>query len=197
MRVKDENKIRAIKKKAVEMIVKEGLDGLSMQKLAKAANVSPATIYLYYKNRDDLIIQLYEELGNKMTEAAMKGFDPDMHFGEGLKVQWINRAKFCLKYPMEAQCLEQLRHSPFHERAMQDGRQMFAEIMKKFVSNAIRRKELISFNSVEIFWSVAYAPLYQLLKFHQEKTAFFNKRFILNDERLKQALALVVKGLSP
>ena len=41
------------------MIVKEGFDGLSMQKLAKAANVSPATIYLYFKNREDLLNQLY------------------------------------------------------------------------------------------------------------------------------------------
>ncbi len=197
MRVKDENKIRAINKKAIEIIVKEGLDGLSMQKLAKAAKVSPATIYLYYKNREDFIIQLYQELGNKMTEAAIKGFDPDMHFAEGLKVQWMNRAKFSLKYPLETQCLEQLRHSPFHEKATQDGRRIFAGIMGQFVTNAIKRKELISFNSPEIFWSVAYAPLYQLLKFHQEKTVFFNKKFILNDEKLKQALALVVKGLSP
>jgi AcrR family transcriptional regulator len=62
MRTRDENKESAIRQKAIEMIVKKGFDGLSMQKLAKAADVSPATIYIYYKDRDDLIVQLW--MGN-------------------------------------------------------------------------------------------------------------------------------------
>jgi len=49
MRTRDEAKEHAIRDKAIEMIVKVGFDGLSMQKLAKAAHVSPATIYLYFK----------------------------------------------------------------------------------------------------------------------------------------------------
>ena len=41
------------------MFVKGGFNGFSMQKLAKAANVSPATIYIYFKDKEDLIQQLY------------------------------------------------------------------------------------------------------------------------------------------
>jgi AcrR family transcriptional regulator len=51
MRARDENKEQNICRKAMEMIVQDGLDGLSMQKLAKAAGVSPATIYIYFKDR--------------------------------------------------------------------------------------------------------------------------------------------------
>jgi len=46
MRSRDPKKEKAIRRKAMEMIVKDGFDGLSMQKLAKAAEVSPATIYI-------------------------------------------------------------------------------------------------------------------------------------------------------
>ena len=59
MRTRDENKEAAIRTKALEMIVKVGLDGLSMQKLAKSANVSPATIYIYFKDREDLILKAH------------------------------------------------------------------------------------------------------------------------------------------
>ena len=52
MRIRDEKKESLIKQKAIEMIVKYGFDGLSMQKLAKAAKVSPATIYIYFKDRN-------------------------------------------------------------------------------------------------------------------------------------------------
>ena len=99
MRTRDENKEKVIKQKALEMIVQEGFDGLSMQKLAKAANVSPATIYIYFKHREDLIVQVAAEISNKITTATLKDFYPSMHLKEGLKVQWINRSKYCMKYP--------------------------------------------------------------------------------------------------
>jgi TetR/AcrR family transcriptional repressor of multidrug resistance operon len=37
MRTRDESKELAIRQKAIQMIVEKGFDGLSMQKLAKAA----------------------------------------------------------------------------------------------------------------------------------------------------------------
>ena len=87
MRVRDESKEAAIREKAIEMIVKEGFDGLSMQKLAKAANVSPATIYLYFKNREDLLNQLYISIDKVFAKETLKDFNPDMHLEEGLWLQ--------------------------------------------------------------------------------------------------------------
>ena len=94
MRLRDDIKEGAVREKALQMIVKEGFDGLSMQKLAKAAGVSPATLYIYYKDREDLIINLYMFEMKKMSDATLEGFSPEMHFEEGLKVQWMNRAKY-------------------------------------------------------------------------------------------------------
>jgi TetR/AcrR family transcriptional regulator, multidrug resistance operon repressor len=38
------------------MVVNEGLVNFGVNKLAKAAGISPATIYIYYKDKEDLII---------------------------------------------------------------------------------------------------------------------------------------------
>ena len=78
MRTRDENKELTIREKALEMAVKDGFDGLSMQKLARAAGVSPATIYIYFKDRDDLILQLWLQEVKKMVDATLEGFDPSM-----------------------------------------------------------------------------------------------------------------------
>ena len=51
MRTRDEKKEHAIRRRALEIIVERGFDGFSMQKLAKAAGVSPATLYIYFKDR--------------------------------------------------------------------------------------------------------------------------------------------------
>lgn len=39
------------------LMAKEGLNQLSMHKLAKEANVAVGTIYLYFKNKDELLEQ--------------------------------------------------------------------------------------------------------------------------------------------
>ena len=125
MRTRDEMKEAAIREKALEMVVKHGFDGLSMQKLAKAAGVSPATIYIYFKDRGDLILQLYLQEMKKMVDATLDGFDPSMHFEEGLKVQWLNRAKFCMQDPANMHFLEQIKFSPYHEAFMKKNGQHF------------------------------------------------------------------------
>ncbi len=196
MRVRDENKMQAIRQKAVAMFVQQGFDGFSMQKLAKAAGVSPATLYIYYKDREDLIVQLYNESFEAMTAATLKNFDPSMSFSEGLRVQWLNRARYCLKYPEQMQFLEQLRHSPMHEKALEAMFASFKTAMKTFVANAIRRNELVKVQ-VEVYWSIAFAPLYNLIKFHQEGHNMSGRAFTLTDKTLNEALRLVVKALTP
>ncbi len=71
MRARDENKERTIKLEAISMIVKEGFDGLSMQKLARAAGISPSTIYIYFESREDLLNKLYLEVDEAFTAASL------------------------------------------------------------------------------------------------------------------------------
>lgn len=196
MRTRDEQKEEAIREEAVKIVVKDGLDGLSMQKLAKAAGVSPATIYIYYKDREDLILQIYLWLTRKMFDHTMEGFDPEMHFADGLRVQWQNRAKYFLAFPMEMLFLEQCRHSPVHDKALELGNNPFREVMRKFVTTAIKRKELDPL-PFEVYWSIAYAPLYQLLKYHTQGRTHATDHFSISDQAINQALGLVLKALKP
>src|SRR5437867_6185214 len=188
MRIRDENKERLIRQKAIEMIVEEGFDGLSMQKLAKAAGVSPATIYIYFKDREDLILQVCTEVGKRISDATLKNFDPNMHFDKGLEVQWMNRAKYCMKYPLEMHFMEQIRFSPFHNKALAMTDKSFINAMGEFVNNAIKQKELKQV-PVEVFWATAFAPLYTLVKFHMHGRNFpGTKKFVLTKEIMMQTL---------
>lgn len=197
MRTRDPRKEKALCDKALAMIVKHGFDGLSMHKLARAARVSPATIYIHFKDREDLILELYAKVSAKMFAATLEDFDPAMPFDQGLKVQWINRIRYFLKHPLEMHFMEQIRFSPLHDRAFQATGGRFHETMKAFVCNAIRRKQLVKV-PVEVFWSVAFAPLYQLVKFHfQGKGLPGSGPFALDDKTMEATLSLVLKALKP
>lgn len=196
MRNRDENKELAIRQKALEMIVKEGFDGFSMQKLAKAAAVSPATIYIYFKDREDLILQLCIEESQKMAEATLHNFDPKLSFSEGLKVQWMNRAKYCMENQNQMFFLEQIRHSPFYEKSLVLINERFKRVMSEFVTNAIEKKELVKV-PIEVYWSIAFAPLYSLVRFHIAGTSIGGRKFTFSEQMMMETLAIVLKGLKP
>lgn len=196
MRARDENKERAIRQQAIEMIVKEGLDGFGVNRLAKAAGVSPATIYIYYKDREDLIFQIGMQVANDMMTNSLEGFDPDMSFAEGLKRQWQNRIGFFMKHPHHVEFIERIRYSQYYEQIQAGLTRNFKEVMGRFVHNAIRRKELKEL-PFEVFWCIAYAPLYQLIKFHTQGKSYANKKFVMTDKVMQQTLQLVLKALKP
>ncbi|MEQ8687022.1 MAG: TetR/AcrR family transcriptional regulator [Imperialibacter sp.] len=196
MRIRDEAKEKLIREKALEMVAKQGFEGLSMQKLAKEAGVSPATIYIYFKDRDDLILQLCREEGTKMIDATFRGFDPEMSFETGLRIQWKNRCRYWLENPMSGQFLEQVKHSPPYEAFFSQDK-VFPRLMGHFMTNAIAKKEVIPLPA-EVYWSVAFAPLYQLIKFHLSGKGLGNRGpFVLDESKLEMTLSLVLKALKP
>lgn len=196
MRIRDENKIEAILDQARIMIVEVGFDGLSMQKLARAAGVSPATIYIYFKDRDDLLVQLYKRESDKFFAFIFQGFDPEMDFRTGMKVQWKNRARYVIEHVDKTHFMEYFKFSPLHQKANALRDPKYTEGLKRFVDNAIANKELVEM-PFEVYWSVAFAPLYNLVHYHKTGRNMAGDPFVLTDEMLMQTLALVLKALKP
>lgn len=91
MRPKNLEKEQAIRTIALDIIANEGLENLSMQKLAKAANVSPRTIYIKYEDKDDLLIKLFiTEVLGAYEAAILNEFNEGMDFETGVKKLWDN-----------------------------------------------------------------------------------------------------------
>jgi len=197
MRLRDPSKEKAIRRKAMEIAVKDGLDGLSLNKVARAAKISASTFYIYFEDLDDLLVQVYLDESEKAFAAMMENFDPELPFAQGLRVQWFNRARYYMKNPQAMLFLEQFKHSPLHERALTLGSSAFREAMQAFVRGAIQRRELIRL-PLEAYWAIAFAPLYQLLKFHsQGKSLPGAGKFTLEEPLLLKTLDLVLKALTP
>jgi AcrR family transcriptional regulator len=194
MRTRDIEKVQLVREKAMEMVVRTGLEGFSMNKLAKVCDISVATLYIYYKDKEDLIIRIAIEEFERMSEATLKDFDPDMHFEEGLRFQWKVRARYMMDNPVSSLFFEQLRGSKYEFKAFEDSINAFRETMGRFVKNAVVRGEINPL-PIEVFWSVAYAPLYALVRFHNEGTSIGGRPFVLNNKLLWAAFDLVIKAL--
>lgn len=196
MRIRDTHKEALVKQHAVAMLLRDGFDGFSMQKLAKACGISVGTLYIYYKNKEDLIISLGIEEGKRMLRETMKGFTADMPFAEGLKIQWENRAAYWLKNKEAAKFYEKIKRTPYAEPILEDIGQSFRPVMQSFVKNAIANKQL-HFMSFESYWSVAFGPLYTLLEFEDKGKSVGNRPYKFSKKTMYETLELVLKALTP
>ena len=195
MRARDENKESKIREKAIELIVNEGFGGFSMGKLAKAANVSPATLYIYYKNKEDLLNTLYNKVHDTFIEMAFQDFDPSVSLEKGLMQQWKNRLRHIEKHPYHFKFTEQFKNSPLiHHKDVNT--EEFKEIMKQFVMGAIKRGELRKMEP-ELFWALAFGPFYSLTRFHIAGKSMMNDTFTITDQTLKTLIEIVLKSLRP
>lgn len=194
MRYRDENKVLAIREAAIEMVADDGLENFGINRLAKAAKVSPATIYIYYKDKEDLLTSISLEEGLKMTRATLKGFDPNMSFREGLWVQWQNRKAFSLDNHKSAAFFEQLRNSTYKDKMLETIDVEFRKTMGNFVENAVKRGE-INRMPLEVYWSVAFAPLYSLIRFHNEGKSLGGRSFKFSEKMMRETFDCVLKGL--
>lgn len=176
------------------MLVTDGFEGFSVNKLAKACKISVATLYIYYKDKDDLIIQIAIQEAGKMSREMLLDFHPDLSLEEGLRIQWRNRYRYQIENPLMALLFEQLRSSTYQEKIFAAILGPFKESMGRFLRNAIERGEMAKM-PLEVFWSIAYAPLYNLLRFHHEGRSIGGKPFEVKDKMVWQTFDLVLKAL--
>jgi len=66
--------------------------------------------------------------------------------------------------------------------------------MGRFFHNAISKGETVEL-PVGVYWSVAFAPLYSLIRFNSEGTSVGGKPFKLTDKQVWQTFDLVMKAL--
>ncbi len=82
MRVKDESKQHRIKEAMVSLILREGIDGTSVAKIAKEAGVSAATIYVYYENKEQMLAEVFSEYARQPYQYILRCLRPGMSGSE-------------------------------------------------------------------------------------------------------------------
>jgi len=66
--MKSEDKHRKIIQAAIKVFARKGFYNSRVSEIAREANVADGTIYLYFKNKDDILISLFEEEMTKIIK---------------------------------------------------------------------------------------------------------------------------------
>ncbi len=196
MRPKNLEKEQAIRTIALQIIAEEGLENLTMQKLAKAANISPRTIYIKYENKEDLLIKLFiEEVLGAYEKAVLENFDPNADFAEGVKKLWLNGFHY-LKNNRHAFALIQygksspLLNKAYQEKNIKEG-DFFAPI-HQFLEYNIAAGVIKDFPH-EVLRALLFSPIIELVN---EYFDYMDRpKQIITEETLLACCEVVTKGI--
>lgn len=196
MRPKNLEKEKAIRAVALQIIAEEGLENLSMQKLAAAANISPRTIYIKYRDKEDLLIKLFiEEVLVNFEKAAMAGFDDRMDFATGIKTLWSNVFTYMTKHRHEFSLLRYGQSSPLLNKAYAERGIKEGDYFKPFLAflKAHITKGHIRNYPPDIYRALLFAPLFNLLNEYfdyQERP-----KQIITKKVVDECCEMVIKGI--
>lgn len=196
MRPKNLEKEQAIRTIALRIISEEGLENLSMQKLAKAANISPRTIYIKYENKEDLLVKLFiEEVLGAYEKAVLANFTETMDFAAGVKLLWKNGFHY-FKQNRHAFALmlygksSPLLNKAFQEMDIQQG-QYFSPI-HRFLTLHVKKGVIKNF-PFEVHRALLFSPVFDLVNEYFEHTD--RPKQIITEKVLLDSCEAVIKGM--
>ena len=119
MRRKDDEKEQRIRHAVIELMLQEGFNGTSIAKIARLAGVSPATVYIYYENKEEMLQDIYLEYSEEVFDYLLKGIDRNMSSAQMIETLIRRYYRYMTLHP-EAFCfVEQFANCPSLFQQMQ------------------------------------------------------------------------------
>jgi AcrR family transcriptional regulator len=163
MRVKDEDKINRIYRAAICVINREGFQGSSMNRIASEANLSPATIYLYFENKDDMITKLFIHLKSKMGNSY---FSTDFNLSPSkgtFRSIWLNHYQYIMENMEEYDFMENFSNCPLIHHIDQENNHDYCPAFESLFEQSKAAKLILPLQN-NIIYNLLFAPISQIVK---------------------------------
>ncbi len=169
------DKKSALLNATLTLVNNHGFHNTPMSKIAKLAGVSPATIYLYFEHKQDLINTLYLEVKESFSACAFEGYHEELSVKKGFELIWFNIANYKLKQINEATFLSQCDNSPMIDEAIRvEGLKHLQPLLNLWEKG--RKEGIIKPLSDYILYAYTIYPLSFLLELQDREIYIVNEK---------------------
>ena len=158
MRTKDEEKQEALFEATVKLVNEIGFAASSVAKIAKEANVSAATLYIYHKNKEDLLVSTFLAIKRKVSRALLEDFNAERPIRDIFETVWFNMFRFATQHSDYFHFTEQFANSPFADLVEPSEVEKYFEPLIQVLQRGIRQK-IIKDVSTDILRAFMFYPI--------------------------------------
>ncbi len=158
----------------LHLVNNNGFHDAPMSKIAKLAEVSPATIYIYFENKQDLINKLYLEVKASFSEFAFHNYDDTKPVKEGFEIIWNNIAHFKLNQVEESTFLSQCDTTPMIDKESREKGLLHLQPLLNLWDRG-QKEGVIKPISPYLLYAYTIYPLGFLMTMQQRKSCEYNE----------------------
>lgn len=175
MRHRDDNKVEAIFDATIQLVNEIGFAETSISKIAKKANVSAATIYIYHENKEDLLLKTYLKVKGKMSKSMLQGFDDTRSVKERFESIIRKYVEFIYTHKDYFLFLEQIMNSPLPQKwCLDETASLFQPIFEMFETG--KKQNILKAEDVDMLIVYSILPVAELAKSHLKNGTRFGNR---------------------
>ncbi|MEO5594814.1 MAG: TetR/AcrR family transcriptional regulator [Chitinophagaceae bacterium] len=171
MKKRDDNKIQQIFAATLRLVVQTGVAGITMRQIAKEAKMATGTLYIYFKDKEELINHLYASCRASSVNTYFKGYNDAIPFKEGCKIIWNNILNHRLENFDESVFMEQCYHSPFISASTREMSQQLLKPLFKLIDGGKEKKILKDLDTTMllIFMMGSINGIIKYVNYHKKK----------------------------
>ncbi len=190
MKQRDESKVDQIFAATLQLVVKRGLAGITMRQIAKAAGMATGTLYIYFKDKEELVNHLYISCRAAAINAYFKGYSNGFAFKKGFKIIWNNILQHRLENFDVSVFMEQCYHSPFISASNKEMNEQLFQPLYKLIDKGKSEKILKDYETILllILMMGSITGLIKYINYHKKKTTadIINNAFTICWDGLKK-----------
>jgi AcrR family transcriptional regulator len=165
---RDEHKTAQIFTAALQVVLQEGFAGLKMKDVAQAAGLATGTLYIYFKDKEDLINALYVHLKQAKTSQLMQAYRPEDPFPVMFRKLWFSFLEVSLQEPERMIFLEQFARSPYLRPATKAQGDQMLKPVEDLLAWGIAQ-HLVADLPPALLVSQLTGPIFELVKLHADR----------------------------
>jgi AcrR family transcriptional regulator len=142
VKIKDDTKTEQVYAATLKLVEEMGVAGVTMRRVARKAKVATGTLYIYFKDKDELMNAVFKDCHQSSVRMYFKGYDADEPFLTGLKKILTNIIRHRIENFEKAVFLEQCYHSPFITKSTREMSHRLMRPLYQLLERGKREKKI-------------------------------------------------------
>lgn len=150
---------------SLELIVENGFHAAPMSKVAEKANVSIGSIYLYFKNKDEIITGLFESIQKHMEDSILTPYNPEDSVKTRFKTLFLGICDYYLSHRKNFLFTQQFTVSSYNRDLLDAYSSQFKEALLNIYKDGVKQ-DIFNHAKFESMAAISLGSIGNIIKQH-------------------------------
>lgn len=183
------NKKSIVLQTTLELITKQGIRATSLSQIIKESGVANGTVYHHFKNKEEIITELYLMLIQDFGTVVMRNTETEEDVKRQFAIMWLNLFHYFVNNPLAFIFSEQIARSSEISQSLKDQARQYYKDIESFFRVGVRNNVFKSYNTM-VMEELFFGNVVSIVKIHE------NEKVKLLDKHINQAIEISWKGFA-